>query len=339
MPNPAKDRVRILMATARKQIFAWTISVALVSGAACSGDPAGGRTRGGAGAQDSPSGSGGAAIGKGLGGTGGTGAAGNFGNSTSPPTQNQGPPAADTDASVDAGVTQVRRDGCGVLNIIVRDFSPTTHPDFERAAFSLDLDRILSGIQGEKMLVEPQLEMGFPAYAYPGTSPGDTVQSPMSFYQWYVDDPSVNKRFEITLPFTETSPGRYVYDSAAFFPIDDMGFGNEGNPHNYHFTTEARTEFTYAGGEVFTFRGDDDLWMFVNGQLVIDLGGLHGPLEASVDLDAEASRLGLMLGETYPMDIFHAERHTVDSNYRIETNINCFVPVVPPPPPPPPQVD
>jgi fibro-slime domain-containing protein len=306
----------------------------LLTSVACSGDPDASGGRAPVGVHNGSSGAGGAVAGKAVGGTGGTGVAGSFGNSTSPPPQL---PALDADAGVDAGVTKVRRDGCGTLKIVVRDFSPATHPDFERAAFSLE--NIFSIGQGEKMLVKPQLEMGFPAYAFPGTSPGDNVQSPMSFYQWYVDDPSVNMRFEITLPFTEVSPGRFVYDSAAFFPIDDMGFGNEGNPHNYHFTTEARTEFTYAGGESFTFRGDDDLWMFVNGQLVIDLGGLHGPLEATVDLDAEASHLGLVLGETYPMDIFHAERHTIDSNYRIETNIDCFVPVVPPPPPPPPMVD
>ncbi len=39
--------------------------------------------------------------------------------------------------------------------------------------------------------------------------------------------------------------------------------------------------------------------------------------------------LGLTLGETYPMDIFHAERHTNESNFRIETTIQCFV--TPPP--------
>lgn len=87
------------------------------------------------------------------------------------------------------------------------------------------------------------------------------------------------------------------------------------------------------GGEVFTFRGDDDLWMFINEQLVIDLGGTHSPLEASVNLDLEATRLGLVRGQTYPMAIFHAERHTTGSNYRIETNISCFKVVEPPPPP------
>jgi hypothetical protein len=41
-----------------------------------------------------------------------------------------------------------------------------------------------------------------------------------------------------------------------------------------------------------------------------------------IELDNEAARLGLVPGETYAMDIFHAERHTVESNFRIETTID-----------------
>jgi fibro-slime domain-containing protein len=232
--------------------------------------------------------------------------------------------------AVDAGLVEQPREDCGKLKLIVRDFQ-SSHADFERG---LSFGSLLFGSDvGEKGLTRPALVMGYPAYAHMGLSPGDQVEGPSSFRQWYVDEPGVNQRFEIVLDLTEDRPGHFVYDSDAFFPIDNMGFGNEGNAHNYHFTTELRTEVTYTGGEVFTFRGDDDLWMFINDQLVIDLGGAHSPLEASVSLDAEATRLGLVRGETYPMAIFHAERHTTGSNYRIETNITCFTIVEPPPPP------
>lgn len=152
------------------------------------------------------------------------------------------------------------------------------------------------------------------------------ITSVESFADWYHDVPGTNMAFPIDLGLMEDTPGMFVYDNSAFFPLDNQGFGNEGNPHNFHFTTEVHTSFTYAGGEVFTFRGDDDLWMFVDGRLAIDLGGLHSALEASVDMDT----LGLTVGETYPMDIFHAERHTDESNFRIVTTIDCFV--TPPPP-------
>ena len=74
--------------------------------------------------------------------------------------------------------------------------------------------------------------------------------------------------------------------------------------------------------------GDDDLWVFINGKLALDLGGLHSQQTGTIDLDASASKLGITKGQNYPLVLFHAERHTVDSNFRIETTIGCFVPAV-----------
>lgn len=65
----------------------------------------------------------------------------------------------------------------------------------------------------------------------------------------------------------------------------------------------------------------------MNGHLGIDLGGVHVPLTRTIDMDAVAADLGLEIGETYPLDFFFAERHTTLSNFRIETSIECFVPV------------
>lgn len=207
------------------------------------------------------------------------------------------------------------------LPAIVRDFD-ARHPDFEA----------YEGSNAFKGLVRDELgDDGKPVYAHSGSTAVTT--GPSEFAQWYEDVPGVNIAIPISLDLVETSPGVFVYENSKFFPIDDQGFGN-GPPvrgqltHNFLFTTEFHTVFTYEGGEVFSFAGDDDLWVFVNGKLAMDLGGVHPEVSDTIDMDARAEELGLVKGKSYPMDIFHAERHTSESNFRIETTIKCFKPPV-----------
>ena len=155
------------------------------------------------------------------------------------------------------------------------------------------------------------------------------IRDATSFAQWYHDVAGVNMTFPYTIQLTAGTGGRYVFESSAFFPLDGMGFGNiccdqQQQEHNFLFTTEIHTTFTYRAGNTFTFRGDDDLWLFINGKLALDLGGLHPEVMGTVDLDAKAAELGITPGQKYSMDIFHAERHTDASNFKVETTIDCF---------------
>ncbi len=202
---------------------------------------------------------------------------------------------------------------CGsVLLGVVRDFKdgsqPGGHPDFE--TFTGD------GLQG---IVKDTLGAdGKPVYAASGSTVFTTGKA--EFDQWYRNTDGVNQPFIIYF-FLVPNAGVYTFESNAFFPLDGAGFGNQGNPHNFHFTTEVHTKFKYNGGETFRFQGDDDLWVFINDKLAIDLGGLHPKQQQQIDLDTAASGLGISPGNIYSLALFHAERHTDESNFRIDTNL------------------
>ncbi len=92
----------------------------------------------------------------------------------------------------------------------------------------------------------------------------------------------------------------------------------KGKQHNFGFTMKFQAKFEYVRGQKFEFKGDDDVWVFVNNRLVVDLGGQHSEVTGAVDLDT----LGLVEGQEYPFHIFYVERHTSSSNFMMRTSMD-----------------
>ncbi|MFY2558118.1 DUF4215 domain-containing protein [Corallococcus terminator] len=216
------------------------------------------------------------------------------------------------------------------LPIVYRDFRgydlpasgplPRGHIDFENKNGT------------ERGLVKNLLSVaGKPDYAKEG-QPSTTTSGAANFAQWFLDTTFVNKPVVSTLTLQRQMNGAYLYDNAAFYPLDTLGWvaagfeplrmdsGTPAQPRNYSFTSETRYWFEYKGTEVLTFRGDDDVWVFVNRILALDLGGIHGAEQGTVTLSTQAARLGLTLGGIYEVAVFQAERHTTGSSYRLTLN-------------------
>ena len=196
-----------------------------------------------------------------------------------------------------------------ILSGIVRDFSDQ-HIDFQN-----------------RNSVDPNaVELELDAHGRPVLSSDDgtlSIESQDSFYQWYRTIEGINEAIQIDLELVAdpSNPSLYTFGSSSFFPIDGELLGNEGRSHNYHFTFMVHARFTYVPGQVFTFTGDDDVWLFINGALVIDLGGVHGAMTDSVSLDDVAEEIGLVPDGVYDFNFFFAERHTTQSNCFITTSL------------------
>jgi fibro-slime domain-containing protein len=215
---------------------------------------------------------------------------------------------------------------CGFpLTLYLHDFKAYGedggHPDFEHFDNGL-----VTGLV--KSIIDPD---GVPSLkSTTGSGSVPSITNAESFSQWFTDDP-INQSIQQTLTFSEISGEKYEYNNNAYFPIDNVGFGNYqpymSGLHNYHFTATMRAVFRYSSGAfpTFSFTGNDDVWLYINGHLIIDMGGVHDATTGNVTMNAStAALLGVVDGQLVRLDFFMANRHTPNSQFKMTQSGLCL---------------
>lgn len=171
---------------------------------------------------------------------------------------------------------------------------------------------------------------GMAVDAYKSIVLTDDGSGTYSFEAGYSDNP---KYVDYDRTNGTISQGTGGTATVGFYPLDGLGYEQSGlltktsaidATHNGSFTLRGESQFVYNKDSnlYFTFTGDDDVYMYINGTLALDLGGAHGRNSKTVNLnDLDATKYGLKEGQVATFTFFYMERCSDASTFGIKTNM------------------
>jgi len=185
-----------------------------------------------------------------------------------------------------------------ILTAFIRDFRKTD------TALGFGLNVATNSDDGQSIVSSPLADT---AIRKPTLRTGVTASiNSATFDTWWADAPDSTYQVSYSMVFsTRGQTDFWVFDRSNFYPIDNRGYGNEGDANNNYFTMSFSTQFLAVRAMALTFASADDMWIFVNGVLQTDaLAGIHARRQTTITLPEALYPVGQLIR----LDVYYAHR-------------------------------